>query len=92
MLLAGRAAITLAWCSGDITTSFASLSLKTYASPSGGSSVLHGTAIAPRPMMPRKVKIISGESLITSATRSPDPMPCAASAPRQRAACSCTSR
>src|SRR5687767_8123247 len=38
--------MTLAWCSGDITTSLASLSLKTYASPSAGSSVLQRAAAA----------------------------------------------
>lgn len=86
MMRGAPAAFAFAMCSGDATTSFASLSLNTYASPSGGSSVLHGTAIAPMPMMPRNAITISGESLITSATRSPGRMPSAASAPRQRAA------
>ena len=43
--------------------------------------VLQGTAIAPMPMMPRKAITICGESLITSATRSPGRIPRAASAP-----------
>ena len=73
-------------------TSFAPLSLNTYASPSGGSIVLHGTAIAPMPMMPRNAIIISGLSLITSETRSPGCTPRAISAPRQRAAASSSSR
>src|SRR2546423_823855 len=79
------AALVFARCSGVTMTSFAALSSSMYWSSAGLSIVLHGTTIAPRPITASMATIISGQSLITSATRSPCFTPSAASAPRARA-------